>query len=348
MTEPADAPEGGGQLAATATGEPDDVLDTFKTGADGADNDNCARRNWRTAASQLEPRDRRGRACPDREHGRALELPLRPGWRPGAARRPDTPPAEPARPTTSAVTAVREPVRSAIAARPPIRSRSCHPPVGRCSARAHRPPPPPPAVRRPIAAVARSPSSRSRSRRPSRASRDRCAAARPTPAPRRAPAPEAPVAPGPVTPREPASGPYVTARRSVFDDSAAGPRHDAAAVGQGALGADRPTPAGCRSAGAALCGSRRCRRQRPARCCRRCRPPTRHVSPMYTPPIESAPSTPDINAFRSAQLRASRQQRQRQDVQPHDARPVPDRRPRRGGARVRPPSTCSRPSGTDR
>jgi hypothetical protein len=34
-----------------------------------------------------------------------------------------------------------------------------------------------------------------------------------------------------------------------------------------------------------------------------------HVSPMFTPPIESAPSTPDINAFRSAQLRASRQQR---------------------------------------
>jgi hypothetical protein len=34
-----------------------------------------------------------------------------------------------------------------------------------------------------------------------------------------------------------------------------------------------------------------------------------HVSPMYTPPLESAPSTPDINAFRSAQLRASRQQR---------------------------------------
>ena len=30
---------------------------------------------------------------------------------------------------------------------------------------------------------------------------------------------------------------------------------------------------------------------------------------MYTPPIESAPSTPDINAFRSAQLRATRQQR---------------------------------------
>jgi hypothetical protein len=30
---------------------------------------------------------------------------------------------------------------------------------------------------------------------------------------------------------------------------------------------------------------------------------------MYTPPIDSAPSTPDINAFRSAQLRASRQQR---------------------------------------
>ena len=34
-----------------------------------------------------------------------------------------------------------------------------------------------------------------------------------------------------------------------------------------------------------------------------------HVSPMFTPAIESAPSTPDINAFRSAQLRASRQQR---------------------------------------
>jgi hypothetical protein len=36
---------------------------------------------------------------------------------------------------------------------------------------------------------------------------------------------------------------------------------------------------------------------------------TPHATPMYTPPIESAPSTPDINAFRSAQLRASRQQR---------------------------------------
>ena len=32
--------------------------------------------------------------------------------------------------------------------------------------------------------------------------------------------------------------------------------------------------------------------------------------PVYTPPIDSAPSTPDINALRSAQLRASRQQRQ--------------------------------------
>jgi hypothetical protein len=37
--------------------------------------------------------------------------------------------------------------------------------------------------------------------------------------------------------------------------------------------------------------------------------PTSNATPIYTPPIESAPSTPDINAFRSAQLRASRQQR---------------------------------------
>jgi hypothetical protein len=116
-----------------------------------------------------------------------------------------------------------------------------------------------------------------------------------------------------VAPRDPGTGPHVTARRSVFDDVASAPgttmppsvRPPAVPIvppsaiptvpptAPAGAGPASPTPPSS-AAGPAL--------------------PTlpaaiSNASPMYTPPIESAPSAPDINALRSAQLRATRQQR---------------------------------------
>ena len=219
----------------------------------------------------------------------------------------------------------RPPVAAPATAPAPPRP---HPP--RCIAPPTPPPrrPPPPTVEQPL--PQRAPP-RSQLPRPLRPPLE--------PLPRRGerPAPEAPVAPRPVTPREPArdrtSPPdapcSTTPRRPPARRCRRRPRAPSAPI--------VPPPAGSGQV-AHLPASRRCRPARGRRrCCRRCRPPPPHVSPMYTPPIESAPSTPDINAFRSAQLQRKPPAAPRQDVQPHDARPVPDRRPRRGGAGVRPP-----------
>jgi hypothetical protein len=114
-----------------------------------------------------------------------------------------------------------------------------------------------------------------------------------------------PVEPGPVAPRDPASAPYVTARRSVFDDTPAtsgttqplsmrAPSAPIVPPPVAPTRAAQPVPSLSSAQAGPLLPTL------PA-----AKP---GASPMYTPPIESAPSAPDVNALRSAQLRASRQQ----------------------------------------
>jgi hypothetical protein len=290
MTEPADTPEAADN-SPPPEGDPGDVLDSFKAGADRADNDNVhdaiggrPRLNWSPVT------DGGGRAPAESADERSSFHFDLGGALARLGDQPPTPPAESLQATPAPPA-------------PPA------PPVV--------PPPPPPAVehalpqRAPGAVRSADPSAApvADDTLPQRAAAAPEAAPAPLePLPRRGerPAAEAPVAPGPVTPRDPGTGPYVTARRSVFDDVASAPGTTMPpSVRPPAVPIVPPpaTPAGAAPAAPMLppAGAGPMLPTLPAA--------TPHATPMYTPPIESAPSTPEINALRSAQLRASRQQR---------------------------------------
>ena len=293
MTEPADAPEAADN-SPPPEGDPGDVLDSFKTGTDGADNENVhdaiggrPRLSWNPVT------DGGGRAPTESADERSSFHFDLGGALARLGEHQDIPPAE---------------SRQATPPPPP-------PPAPP----AVEPPPPPPSVEHALpqrAAGAARPAEAPAAEAPAadRALPQRAPATPETtsaplePLPRRGerPAAEAPAAAGPVTPRDPGTGPYVTARRSVFDDVASAPGSTMPpSVRAPAVPIVPPpaTPAGAAPAAPTLpaAPSGPMLPTLPAA--------TSHAHPMYTPPIESAPSTPDINALRSAQLRASRQQR---------------------------------------
>jgi hypothetical protein len=323
MTEPSDAPETADNSPPPPTGDPADVLDTFKTGADETDNDSVhdgiggrPRLNWSPVT------DGGGRAPTDAADARSsfhfdlggalarLGEPVKPS-------EPETPtPAPAAQPpavleeplpqrSLNGEARIAEPITEPVV--PPDRVEDDQLPQRAPVA----PSPVIPSSVVPSADVAPVAEHAVPQREP--ATPPPAPAATPLdPLPRRGerPPPEPPAAPGPVTPRETSSGPYVTARRSVFDDSAA------------ATGTTMPTSARppatpiippptlpVAGAGAAAPPVPPMTPTSPGPLLPTLPAATGHVAPMYTPPIESAPSTPDINAFRSAQLRASRQQR---------------------------------------
>jgi hypothetical protein len=334
MTEPADAPEPAANPPPGPTGDPDNVLETFKADVTETDNDSVhdaiggrPRLNWSPVTdgggrAPTESTDERSSFHFDL--GGAL---ARLGEQPSKPSESGQPPA--AAPTPPPPSAPQSPLpqRSAAKAAPLAEPAPPAPPTPVAPIADHvlpqrAPSTPPPEVARvvddplpqrgpsaPVVPVA----DHGLPQRGTAAPPADPAPAPLDPLPRRGerPAAEAPLAPAPVPPREPAGGPYVTARRSVFDDSGSSPnttmppsaRPPASPIVPPAAATLAATPTipappaptlPPASAGPLL--------------------PTLpaaipHATPMYTPPIDSAPSTPDINAFRSAQLRASRQQR---------------------------------------
>ena len=317
MTEPADAPSTAPELPPPPAGEPENVLETFKAGADGTDNQNVhdaiggrPRLNWSpvTDGGGRAPTDRAGE--PSSFHfdlGGAL---ARLGERQPDATADDMPP----------VAAAPAPAPAPIPPPPPVVEQPLPQRSPGVAASPTPAPPPPPAAPAPATAdytlpqrgpVAPSPESAPAPLEPLPRRGERPATAEPAASP--SPVAPSPVASTPVAHRETTPGPYVTARRSVFDDAGSNPgttmppsvRPPATPiVPTSGAPAVAPIPSiptlPSANAGPAI--------------------PTLptlptlpaavpHASPMYTPPIESAPSTPDINAFRSAQLRQSRSQR---------------------------------------
>ena len=322
MTEPSDAPETAGNSPPPAAGDEANVLETFKADPDAADNDNVLdaiggrpRLNWSPVT------DGGGRAPTETDERSNFHFDLG-----GALARLGEQHDKPSTPTAPA-TAPPPPAPVAEPSSPPVQDEPL--PQRAPSVDAHVTEPVAPAVapvpvveaplpqRAPVAPAADQVPAADHAlpQRGPAAAEPEPVAPPLDPLPRRGdrPAAEAPSAPNPAPSREASAGPYVTARRSVFDDSAAA----AAATGGTTMPASvRPPatpivpppapPAGAGGTAAAApvlppAASGPLLPTLPA--------PTPHVAPMYTPPIESAPSTPDINAFRSAQLRASRQQR---------------------------------------
>lgn len=293
MTEPSDSPEATGHSPPSAPGEAANVLDTFKAGADGTDNDNVhdaiggrPRLDWSpvTDGGGRAPTETDERSSFHFDLGGALarlgeEQQPKPPSAPATAAPPAAPIVEPPPPVAHEPLPQRATAAEARVAEPAV---PVAPPVPVVDAplpqrEAVPTPPEPPAL--PL-----------------------------EPLPRRGerPAPEAPSAPAPVATREASSSPYVSSRRSVFDD--------AAAAGTTMPPSVRPpatpiVPPPAMPAVGATAASPTLPPVPSGPLLPTLPPPTRHVAPMYTPPIDSAPSTPDINAFRSAQLRASRQQR---------------------------------------
>jgi hypothetical protein len=324
MTEPSEAPETAGNSPPPAAGEEPNVLDPFKADPVGTDNESVhdaiggrPRLNWSpvTDGGGRAPTEPDERSNFHFDLGGALarlgEQQTKPA-QPTAAPAPVAPPPRAPEPSSPPVVDDPLPQRApSVEARvseplPPVAAPA---PVVDPPLQERSPVPPPPPAATPEVAPAVEPPL------PQRGSAEVAPASPPLdPLPRRGerPAAETRPAPSPAPSREASEGPYVTARRSVFDDSAAAagttmpasvrppatpivPPPTMPATAPPAAAAPSPTlPPAPSSAGPLL-------PTLPA--------PTPHAAPMYTPPIESAPSTPDINAFRSAQLRASRQQR---------------------------------------
>ena len=346
MTEPADAPKAADN--SPPPGEPDEVLDTFKADADGADNETVhdaiggrPRLNWSPVT------DGGGRAPTESTDERSsFHFDLG-----GALARLGDQPAPPSEtgPAVEPVTPRPSAAEHALPQRAPLHD----PPICQLTAQLDRP-----ADRHLIRRGVASSSAAASAAAPTAASaassgaahRAAAPAARPVveppetvapplePLPRRGerPAPDAPAAPGPVTPREPASGPYVTARRSVFDDSASAPGTTLPpsvrapsvpivplppAAGRPRMAPGIPTlPTAAAGADAADVAGRRPARQPDVHAADRVGTvDAGHQRLPLGPAARKPPAAP------------------RQDVQPHDARHVVDRRPRCGGTRVRPP-----------